>query len=211
MSKGLHTSSSANFPAFRMDSIPATGDAVFDKAIRAVFHHEGIWSNDPDDPGGPTIYGWSLRTAKTVGDLDGDGYAEFDLDHDGNVDIHDLRGMTPEEAVQLYKRIKWDAYPYSRLEASVAIKVFDISINTGEHRGHMLLQRALRSTSDQRVLEDGIIGSKTLSAIKGCYQPALLAAYRSECAGFYRTLAAQNPKSRKYLNGWLNRAYWKGN
>lgn len=211
MSKARPPQFTVSAPPFRLDSIPATGDPVFDKAIRAVFHHEGIWSNDPDDPGGPTIYGWSLRTARSVGDLDGDGVLEFDIDRDGDVDIHDLRRMTPEEAVHLYKRVKWDVFPYNRLEASLAIKVFDISINTGEHQGHVLLQRALRSASDQRVLEDGIIGSKTLSAIKGTYQPALLAAYRSECAGFYRTLAAQNPKSRKYLNGWLNRAYWKGN
>ena len=37
----------------------------------------------------------------------------------------------------------------------------------------------------------------------------LLAALKSEAAGYYRCLVAKNPKLQKFLNGWLNRAYRK--
>jgi len=35
----------------------------------------------------------------------------------------------------------------------------------------------------------------------------LLAAYRSEQAGFYRLLVAQDNSKRVFLKGWLSRAY----
>lgn len=35
----------------------------------------------------------------------------------------------------------------------------------------------------------------------------LLAALKSEAAGYYRTLASTQPRKAKFLKGWLKRAY----
>jgi P2 family phage contractile tail tube protein len=35
----------------------------------------------------------------------------------------------------------------------------------------------------------------------------LLAALKSEAAGFYRLIAQANPSQQKFINGWLQRAY----
>ena len=68
------------------------------------------------------------------------------------------------------------------------------------------MQRALRSVGI-RVQEDGLIGSETLSAVKKSEPRCLLAAIKSEAAGYYRMLAQCKTGQEKFLKGWLNRAY----
>ncbi len=193
-------------PAFK--DLPGTGNVAFDHAIRVAFMHEGVYSNDPDDAGGPTKYGISLRFAQQLGDLDKDGKLDLDLNNDGVVDIKDIKLIIPPVAVKIYKKAFWDPYKcYQFMAKEIAIKTFDLSINMGPKQSHILLQRALRAVG-AHVNEDGVIGPKSLAAIQATSPSALLAALRSEAAGFYRNLVTKNPKSKKYLNGWLYRAYY---
>lgn len=194
-------------PAPLFKELPKTGDEAFDHAIRVAFLHEGYYSDDPSDPGGPTQYGISLRAARKMGDLDGDGLLDMDLDGDGDVDADDIRLLTPEKAVDVYRRAYWNKI-YNQMPRLCAVKVFDLAINMGPKQAHILLQRSLRANTGRPFAEDGIIGKLTLRASTEAYTPVLLASLRSEAAGFYRQLAAQRPASRKYLNGWLNRAYY---
>ena len=58
--------------------------------------------------------------------------------------------------------------------------------------------------------EDGLIGEQTRTEAPAANQMALMAALRSEAAGYYRTLAASEHGQRdgsEFLDGWLNRAY----
>lgn len=200
---------SSNSELAIFSKLPKTGDYLFDKAIRVVFEHEGYYSNDLNDPGGPTKWGWSLRAVQEIGDLDGDGILDFDLDLDGDVDIDDIKQLSADIAIQKYFDIKWKPFPYNKLGSSgIAIKAFDLSIVMGERQAHKLLQRAIRSVNGEHLADDGIIGPKTLEAIYKCNPIPLMAAYRSEAAGFFRLLVRVRPKSEKYLNGWLNRAYY---
>ena len=202
----MNTSHPQSVPRQKGD-LPRSGDASFDAAVRYTFRNEGIWSDDPDDPGGATMYGISLRLARSLGDLDGDGKLDLDLDHDGDVDEADMRLLTPQIAVETYKKIFWDPYNYNRLPLAVAIKAFDFGVNMGSKQSHKILQQSVRAASSLRLIEDGILGKRSLEAIRACDDKALLASYRAHAAGFYQMLAFKRPRSRKYLNGWLNRAY----
>ncbi len=212
------TSSTLNHPpAGDKIAVPAgvffdeirTGDRVFDEAIRYVFMHEGFYSFDSADAGGPTKYGISLRLARKLGDLDGDGWPDGDINHDGIVDIDDIRGMKPRDAVKIYKSGFWDRVPaYHALQPVIAIKAFDLAVNMGPRTAHMLLQRAVSANGKERLAQDGILGSQSIAVINTLFTPSLMAAYRSEAAGHYRLLAAKNPRAGKYLTGWLNRAYF---
>ena len=84
--------------------------------------------------------------------------------------------------------------------------MFDLSVNLGIKAETIVLQRALRSVGIN-VQEDGLLGPVTLSATNNADPNALLAAIKSEAAGYYRLIAAKNPQQQKFLNGWLNRAY----
>lgn len=175
----------------------------FDTAIITVLRHEGLFVNDPQDPGGATNFGVSLRWLKSVGDLDHDGFLDGDFDRDGDVDVDDIKKMTKEDAIKLYRTHWWDYYNYERITNQlITTKVFDLAVNMGAKPAHRCLQRAMRAVNGLCLLEDGIIGIKTLEAVNTVYPDILLSALKSEAAGFYRSL-----NKTKYIEGWLNRAY----
>lgn len=172
----------------------------FEAAVAVVLKHEGGFVNHPSDPGGATNYGISLRYLKSLGIELGD------VDLDGDVDIDDIKALTPDKAKAIYRREWWDRYGYFKLPDIVGTKVFDLSVNMGAKQAHRLLQRALRACGKE-VIQDGVLGPKTLSAAHSSIPEALLAALRSEAAGFYRSLIAKKPELSVFETGWMNRAY----
>lgn len=176
-------------------------NSTLDRALEVVRRHEGGKTNDPHDPGGPTAYGWSLRTLETLGlDL-------ADVDRDGDIDADDVSAFTWEHARALYIREFWDRLGLERLPADLAVKLFDSAVNLGPRQAVRLLQRALRACLVE-VQEDGVLGPVTIAATrKVSPESALLTALRAENAGFYRRLVARNPDLERYLEGWIRRAY----
>lgn len=179
----------------------------FDIAIRTVLKHEGGYVNDPDDPGGATNYGISLRWLKKTGDLDDDGLPDGDIDHDGDIDIDDIKALDIDAARELYRKYWWLKYKYNEINSlTVATKLLDLSINMGARQAHKLIQRACKACGAQ-IKDDGILGPISLRVINSISGYVLIAAFRSEAAGFYRVLIAKKPIFGKYQNGWLKRAY----
>lgn len=180
--------------------------STFELAIPIVLKHEGIFSDNPNDPGGATKYGVSLRWLKSLGD--NDGVLQGDLDWDGDVDINDIKNMTLAQATELYRVQWWDKYRYGLIkDQALATKVFDAAVNMGEVQAHKLLQRACWSIDGYGQIEDdGILGKKTLDFINTS-TPPVISPYKSEIAGFYRALVALKPSRGEFINGWLRRAY----
>lgn len=169
-------------------------------AVEMVLRHEGGFVNDPQDPGGATNFGVSLRWLRSLGKTG-------DIDGDGDVDWFDVRNLTRDQAIELYRGQWWDRYGYERITHNgVCMKVFDLAVNMGAAPAHRLLQRALRAVGTS-VVEDGVLGAKTLAATNAADGRSLVAALRSEAAGFYRGLVVAKQERSKWLNGWLNRAY----
>jgi lysozyme family protein len=174
--------------------------SFFDLAIPVVLQNEGGFSQDPADPGGATNYGISLRYLQ-------EAHIFLDLNGDEKMDAEDIRRMSREKAIELYRTGWWDKYHYSSIaDQTLATKVFDTAVNMGAKQAHKLLQRGLRACGIQ-LADDGILGIETLAAANKTTPLAVLAGMRSECAGFYRLLAAQKPGLGKFLDGWLRRAY----
>ena len=179
---------------------PGSRDVTdFDRAVEVVLQHEGGLVDDPDDPGGITNHGISLRFLRRVRP---------------GARPEDVRNLTRDEAIELYRRHFWHRYGYASLwDQRVATKVFDLSVNMGPRGAHVCLQRALRA-ADEPVVEDGVLGPKTLAAVHRAQSDVLLAALRSEAAGWYRNLASPkrgyakvSRRRPKYITGWLKRAY----
>jgi len=163
-------------------------DKNFKFAVKKTLFFEGGYVNHPHDPGGETNFGISKRSYPHL----------------------DIKNLTKEQAKEIYYRDFWlrnrcDAM----LDKHIASKVFDFSVNMGLIQGGRILQRALRA-NEQSLVEDGIIGPITLAATNsftGANHLRLMSGLRSEAAGFYRSLVAQNANNRVFLTGWLNRAY----
>lgn len=175
----------------------------FDIAIKTVLQHEGGFVNDPRDPGGATNYGVSLRWLRQLGELNAADVLVGDFDNDGDVDADDIRKMQVTDAINLYRKYWWEKYGYEKIQdQALATKTFDLAVNMGATAAHRCLQRAVRAATREVLLEDGILGPRTLSVVNNAPSLVLLAAYRSEAAAYYRLL-----KKPHYENGWLRRAY----
>lgn len=179
----------------------------FDRAILITLKHEGGFVNDPVDPGGATNWGMSIRfLINDAGDGDNDGWLDGDIDHDGDIDIDDIKNMTVEQARKLYRIHFWDKYNYDTIaDFTVAARCFDMTVNMGPRQTGKIVQRALNNLGNT-LLVDGAIGKNTFTTIN-CTNPELLMAeIRLEHAQFYLDLIEAKPKFKKYKRGWLRRA-----
>ena len=179
--------------------------ASFDSAIKIILKHEGGYVNNPNDPGGATNYGISLRFIK-----DYPNYGDFD--QDGDVDVNDIRKMTINQASMIYKIFWWDKFKYGQIaDQTIATKIFDFSVNMGATRAHILLQEALNNAFDLRLECDGKLGPKTFhvlnAVLDGDEEQQLITAYCEAAWGFYQRLIAKNPKLKVFTKGWRNRAF----
>lgn len=168
--------------------------STFELALPPVLRHEGGYSDNPNDPGGPTKYGISLRWLKSQG-------LHADVNGDLRVDIADIIALTPETAGGFYRVEWWDRYGYGRiLDQRIATKVLDTSVNMGAPAAAKFAQVASGATAD------GVLGPESIRAIND-EQPAVLLHRMQDLQALrYRELA-QNPKLSQFLPGWLNRAF----
>lgn len=176
-----------------------------EKIAQDILVTEGGFSDDPDDPGGVTRFGVTLKTLIAL---------RRDFTADGQIDRRDLMKMTRAQAVQIYI----DEYFYrpkiNSLPAVFHPVVFDMSVNAGQW-AIRLLQGVLRDFGAQIAL-DGIIGPQTSQAahdIAACAPNHIVDAYAIARRNYYLRLADKSPKLRKYARtragtkgGWIIRA-----
>jgi lysozyme family protein len=176
-----------------MSKLPEIMSENFNRCIPHILFSEGGFVNDPQDPGGPTNLGISLRFLKGTGDI------SFDLDHDGDIDVDDIRKMKTSDAGRAYKKYFWDPLRLDELKnASLCLQVFDHSINAGARSAVKILQLV------SGCKPDGIMGPKTIAAAN-TFNDGIAQRYCDQRIAFYEILAQKNAKFKKYLHGWINR------
>lgn len=189
-------------------------------AVDRLLRVEGGRVNDPKDRGGETNYGISLRFLLAEGkiDLDRDGFADFDLDMDGDIDGADIRALTPYKARFLYFRCFWQRLGCENYPQPLGEAMFDQAVNGGIVTAKKLLQRALNACAGcigrrvSPVAIDGAIGPATRALLDqvlhapGCGMPLLIQEYRDAAADRYRAICAADPSQKRFLGGWLTRA-----
>lgn len=170
----------------------------YELGLHFVLEHEGGFVDHPDDPGGATNHGISLRFLRDLPD--------GDIDGDGDVDADDIRSLTPAVAGKFYKARFWDKVGCDRLPPAVAVAVFDAAVNCGTSRAVRWLQEACNMMG-AHLLVDGVSGSKTYAATvalgrdKG--EPlALLCGLRRQ--EYYNALAGKK-EFRTFHLGWTRR------
>ena len=158
-----------------------TNEEKFEAAIEIVLAHEGGYVNDPDDPGGETKFGISKRSYPEV----------------------NIKDLTVEQAMEIYKRDWWDKYGYGRIDyPAIAAKIFDLSVNMGPHRAHIIAQMAVRRTTKDYLDIDGMLGDLSIAAINKHPEPGwLLDKIKLLAVQYYVSL-----EKVKYLTGWVKRA-----
>lgn len=175
--------------------------ASFEYAIGPSLINEGGFVNNPNDPGKETNRGITLKFLKEQKIIDAD------YNHDGMIDVRDLKDMPVGDAIKLFKN-KWDVYGYQRINSNeIASKIFDMSLPVGQHQATLIAQRACRKINpDIEIFVDGIMGVYTVSAINSLAWIILLPALKEGYSAFFEMLGKIHPTSQEFVNGWLKRA-----
>jgi len=170
-----------------------------------IVRREGGFVDDPDDPGGATNHGVTIHAMRRLG---------LDLDHDGDVDAHDVRALEPDQAAELFLEHYYEAPRIGLLPEALRASVFDMYVNAGA-TAVKLLQQLLRQMG-YPVAIDGVIGPVTARAAREAAQKAprhLADAYGIARRNYYFRLADQRVSSRKFARskagkkgGWITRA-----
>lgn len=120
----------------------------WDACFAMVLKHEGGFVNHPKDPGGMTNLGVTKNSWERY------------LNRD--VSEADMRALTPEIVKPFYKAMYWDKIKGDELPSGVDYAAYDLAVNSGVGRAAKYLQEIAGVTAD------GIIGPKSLEAIKSC-------------------------------------------
>lgn len=154
----------------------------FDKALAFTLLSEGLFSDDPHDPGGATMYGITL--------------AEYQrYKKDPSLEAKDLKRMSLDERDNIYIQNYWWPSNAKLLPAGVDLSVFDMAVNAGCSRSIKILQEAVGTTID------GLFGQATLKAVKAVDPAILLRRLYLGQANFYRSLVT----FQYFGKGWINR------
>jgi len=154
----------------------------YQSALNHVLQSEGLWSDNPADPGGATMKGITLETYRS---WKGNPHISKD----------DLKNISDQDVYNLYKQNYWDKVKGDDLPSGVDYAVFDASVNMGVDRASKLIQEAAG------VPADGVIGNGTLQVIKNANPIDLINKFSDEKDAFYKSL----PTFGTFGKGWLNR------
>ncbi|THF67603.1 hypothetical protein E6C76_04035 [Pseudothauera nasutitermitis] len=149
----------------------------FDTAFERLIGHEGGYVNHPEDPGGETNWGVTLRTAREAG-------------YTGS-----MRDLTRDQAKEIYRTAYWGRAQAEQYDGAIAFQVFDAAVNHGIGQAIRFLQRAVG------VADDGAVGPVTLAAVRAMSVTDVLARFNAERLDFYTKLSTWPT----FGKGWARR------
>jgi lysozyme family protein len=152
----------------------------FENSVELVLKSEGGFVNDPQDHGGATNFGVTLKA-----------WSEY---VNREVGVQEIKDLTPLMVKPFYKRKYWNPAGCETLPKGVDYAVFDFAVNSGVKRAIITLQKAIGADAD------GVLGSVTQALVKQFDPLELLDKFSEEKKKFYQGL--NQPRFEK---GWLNR------
>lgn len=159
---------------------------TFDDLLTPLLRREGGYVDHPNDRGGATNYG----ITQTV-------FTRWLMER--RQPVRDIRAITQDEVSRIYFTQYWlpascaDVPPGSR-----AIH-FDAAVNHGVGRANRMLQEAAG------VVADGVIGAKTLAAIRIISPELLKSRYVTIRYRFYGTIIQRDKSQLSFIAGWMRR------
>ena len=171
--------------------------ADFKKALPHVLKKEGLYVNDPDDPGGETYRGiarrshpkWSGWIAIDLAKLK----PNFPKNLEADKELHNFVNI-------LYQENYWaKIYGDEIYHQGIAESIFDFAVNAGPRTSIKLAQVAVGAEPD------GVLGPNTLLALNETEDRFFLPVFAIAKIARYASICKKRPKSRKYFFGWVNR------
>lgn len=145
----------------------------FEDIIGRIISMEGGYVADSRDPGGETKYGISKRSYPDV----------------------NIRALTRDQAVAIYKRDYWAKIKGDMLPPRLAYQVLDASVNHGVSQAVKWLQKCVGANPD------GIIGPLTIASANTADSAVATMLFNAERIDFYTSLTTFSV----YGKGWTRR------
>lgn len=159
--------------------------AKAEKLIPKILRWEGGFVNDPDDAGGATNKGVTIAT-----------FRKF---YGKDATIEQLKRITDEQWLHIFKVGYWDKFKADDInDQSVA----NICVDWLYNSGIVAIKRVQKIVG---VVDDGIVGPKTIGAINAKDAEPLFFQIRAARIAFVETIVRNKPSQRKFLQGWKNR------
>lgn len=159
-------------------------DLNFKKAVGVLLAIEGGYANDPDDPGGETKYGISKRSYPNL----------------------DIKNLTIDNAINIYYKDFWIKYRLNSIKSSlIATQLLLMFVNLSPQSASICIQKAINAIQ-LSIEEDGIFGSRTISAINSIPECHMGDHLRLELVKFYLNRVRIDRRQLKNLEGWIRRA-----
>jgi lysozyme family protein len=169
-------------PASKAQTTPKTDAATnFTDCLDVVFREEGGYTNDPNDPGGPTNFGITIEDLKEW------------RGHD--VTAEDVKTMIKTEAQEIYRSKYWNPMQCGEMPNGIDLEVFDFGVNAGIRTSIRTVQEVVGVTAD------GSVGPITLGAIKAANPRTVIQTFSQRRLDYYRSCAEWS----HFGAGWTNR------
>jgi lysozyme family protein len=163
--------------------VPKTDASTnFSQCLDVVLKEEGGYTNDPNDPGGPTNFGITIADLKEW------------RGHD--VTPEDVKNMSKAEAQEIYRSKYWNPMQCGDLPNGIDLEVFDFGVNAGIRTAVKTLQSVIG------VSVDGSVGPITIAAAKAADARATIQTFSQRRLDYYRSLAGEWIH---FGAGWTNR------
>ena len=177
--------------------------ADVEKMLDIILKHEGGYTLHPNDRGGATNFGVTIRE-----------YGEW-LGRPAT--IQDMRNMKREEARDIFRKKYYTKPGIDQLiPASLQPIVFDACVLYGPKRAIIFLQKIINEFGTLAKNEnwetdlDGVLGPHTRKLVKEICDEysweAVNNAYVEERIRFCEAIVRNRPNQKVFLRGWTNRA-----
>lgn len=163
-------------------------DPAFDHSLELVLMVEGGYSDHPNDPGGKTYRGITLRNYAFYKGVQLTAANEQEL-------LNQLLNISDKEIADFYWKMYWEPCKCYQMPDGLSLFVFDTAVLHGPSIAKRVLQEALG------VEVDGIIGPITLNAAEECDPPTVLRRLRD--IRIKRLRGSKNWGT--FGRGWTNR------
>jgi lysozyme family protein len=171
-------------------------DPIFIASCAKLLKHEGGFQNARADRGN-----WTSGVVGQ-GELKGTKYGISAAQYS----TLDIANLTEDDAQAIYYRDWWVRYELGKLNPPIAGKMLDTMVPMGPFAAVKCLQRAIRGCGGA-ILEDGVLGTVTMTAANLIPPATLLPALRVACDAHYLAVVQANPSDAPFLKDWRARAY----
>lgn len=189
------------------------GDFV--PALMETYGIEGIYSIDPDDSGGETVFGvarkkWpDLELWETVDFITGRTLAEKKKANKSTVNqLLANNSKLQEQLKEFYSKEFWDKFHLDEFPQILCNEIFEQSVNIGVKQCTKHIQRTLNilnrnETAWGDIEDDGLFGDGTLKALRAGVEKDLK--YVVKILNMYQGAFYLELKNEKYIRGWSTR------